>query len=84
MRLNEEGYRHDFITHAAKEYVRGPVHTNTIEGFWAWFKRGVNGTHVWVSKQHLDKYLGEFEFRFNLRKSPHLMFDLLLAAFPRG
>jgi predicted RNA-binding Zn-ribbon protein involved in translation (DUF1610 family)/transposase-like protein len=83
MRLNEEGYRHDFITHAAKEYVRGPVHTNTIEGFWAWFKRGVNGTHVWVSKQHLDKYLGEFEFRFNLRKSPHLMFDLLLAAFPR-
>jgi predicted RNA-binding Zn-ribbon protein involved in translation (DUF1610 family)/transposase-like protein len=83
MCLKEEGYRHDFVTHAAKEWVRGQVHTNTIEGFWAALKRGINGTHVWVSRKHLDKYLGEFEFRYNLRKSPHLMFDLLLAAFPR-
>lgn len=81
--LSKGGFRHKWVNHKAKEYVRGPVHTNTIEGFWSWFQRGVNGTHVWVSQKHLPKYLGEFEFRFNLRKSPHLMFDLLLAAFPR-
>jgi transposase len=81
--LPEYGYQHGTVNHNAKEYVRGPVHTNTIEGFWAWLKRGINGTHVWVSPAHLPKYLGEFEFRFNLRKSPHLMFDVLLAAFPR-
>jgi transposase-like protein len=82
-KLPEEGYRHGTVNHSAKEYVRGPVHTNTIDGFWAWLKRGIGGTHVWVSKKHLPNYLGEFEFRFNLRKSPHLMFDVLLAAFPR-
>lgn len=80
--LREEGYSHGTVNHSAGEYVRGLVHTNTIEGFWSWFKRGVNGTHVWISKKHMDKYLGEFEFRFNLRKQPHLMFDLLLLAFP--
>ncbi|MGE0650507.1 MAG: IS1595 family transposase [Alphaproteobacteria bacterium] len=82
--LTEEGYRHEFVTHVAKEWVRGDVHTNTLEGFWAALKRAINGTHIWVSRKHLDKYLGEFEFRYNLRKQPHLMFDLLLAAFPRG
>lgn len=81
--LAEEGYQHGTVNHAAKEYVRGPVHTNTIEGFWAWVKRGIYGTHVWVSPKHLPKYLGEFEYRYNLRKTPHLMFDLLLQAFPR-
>jgi hypothetical protein len=82
--LAYEGYRHATVNHAAREYVRGPVHTNTIEGFWAWLKRGINGTHVWVSRKHLSKYLGEFEYRFNLRKRQDLMFDLLLASFPRG
>lgn len=81
--LVDEGYQHGTVNHAAKEYVRGPVHTNTIEGFWAWVKRGIYGTHVWVSPKHLPKYLGEFEYRYNLRKTPHLMFDLLLQAFPR-
>ncbi len=81
--LTEEGYQHGTVNHAAKEYVRGPVHTNTIEGFWAWVKRGVYGTHVWVSEKHLPSYLGEFEYRYNLRKTPHLMFDLLLQAFPK-
>ena len=80
--LAGEGYRHGTVNHRLKQWTRGPVHTNTIEAFWAWLKRGINGTHVWVSRKHLPKYLGEFEFRFNLRKSPYLMFDLLLASFP--
>jgi transposase len=83
MHLRQYGYAHGTVNHAAKEYVRGEVHTNTIEGFWSWLKRGVNGTHVWVSPKHLPKYLGEFEYRFNLRKQPALMFELLLRAFPR-
>lgn len=63
--------------------MRGPVHTNTIESFWAQLKRGVNGTYIHVSEKHIDKYLAEFEYRFNLRKSPHLMFEALTLAFRR-
>jgi len=81
--LPEEGYHHGAVNHSRKEYVRGPVHTNTIEGFWSWMKRQISGTHVWVSPKHLPKYLGEMEFRFNLRKSPELMFELLILAFPK-
>ena len=42
--LKEEGYHHGTVNHAQKEYVRGPVHTNTIEGFWSWMKRQIEGT----------------------------------------
>jgi transposase len=77
------GYEHQAVDHSAKEYARGDVHTNTIEGFWANVKRGINGTYVWVSKKHLRTYLREFEYRHNLRQSPDLMFDCLLAAFPK-
>ncbi|TNE42435.1 MAG: IS1595 family transposase [Alphaproteobacteria bacterium] len=80
--LHEEGYRHGKVNHSMGQYVNGPVHTNTIEGFWAALKRGVKGTHIWVSPKHLQKHLCEFEYRFNLRETPHLMFDLLLLAFP--
>jgi transposase len=79
--LSQYGYRHGTVNHSEKEYVRGPVHTNTIENFWLWLKRGINSTHVHVSAKHLPKYLAEFEFRYNLRHSPHLMFDVLLSAF---
>lgn len=77
------GYDHQMVDHSAKEYVRGDVHTNSIEGFWANVKRGISGTHVWVSKKHLQTYLHEFEYRHNLRRTPYLMSDLLLAAFPK-
>lgn len=81
MNIGQYGYRHGTVNHARKEYVRDPIHTNTIENFWAWLKRGINGTHVHVSAKHLPKYLGEFEYRYNLRHAPHVMFDVLLAAF---
>ncbi len=82
-KLPFKGYRHGTVDHSKKEYVRGLAHTNSIEGFWAWMKRQISGTHVWVSKKHLPNYLGEMEYRFNLRKSPELMFELLLLAFPK-
>lgn len=82
--LPEHGYAHGTVNHSQKEWVRGPVHTNTIEAFWRHFKRTVSGTHIWVSKKHLQKYLWEHEFRWNLPRDPQLMFDALLIAFPKG
>lgn len=79
--ISSYGYRHSTVNHGAKEYVRGDTHTNTIEGFWAVVKRTIKGTHIWVSKKYLPLYLGEIEYRFNLRRSPSVMFDLLVQAF---
>jgi transposase len=81
--IERHGFDHETVNHSAKEYVRGDVHTNTIESFWSQVKRGINGTYVWVSKKHLQTYLREFEYRHNLRKQPMLMFELLLQAFPK-
>lgn len=74
-------YDHSTVNHSIKEYVRGEYHTNTIEGFWAMIKRSIRGTHIHVSPKHLPKYLAEFEYRWNMRKQSHLMFDRLLASF---
>jgi transposase-like protein len=60
---------HETVKHADYEYVRGDVTTNTVEGFFALLKRGVYGTFHSVSKQHLHRYLAEFSFRYNHRKS---------------
>ena len=79
--LSMAGYYHMFVSHQTGEYVNGDAHTNTIEGFWSIIKRSIRGTHVHVSKKWMQSYLGEFEFRYNLRKAPHLMFARLLAAF---
>ena len=70
-----------FLNHSI-EYVRYNVHTNSIEAFWSNVKRSISGTHVWVSKKHLQTYLCEFEYRYNLRKEPELMMDALLKSFP--
>jgi transposase-like protein len=61
------GDRHQTVNHSEREYARGPVHTNTIEGFFSLLKRGVYGTFHSVSKHHLDRYLAEFAFRYNTR-----------------
>jgi transposase-like protein len=80
-KLAGRGFKHGSVNHSIDEWVRGDVHTNTVEGFWSMLKRSIRGTHIHVSRKHLPKYLGEFEFRYNMRKAPHLMFDLLVAAF---
>jgi transposase-like protein len=82
-RLDNHGFDHESVNHSADEFVRGEAHTNTIESFWAMLKRGINGTYIHVSKKHLQRYLWEFEYRHNLRRSPHLMFEILLIAFQR-
>jgi len=60
-------YAHKVINHA-EEYVRGNVHTNSIENFWSLLKRGIKGTYVSVEPFHLFRYLDEQSFRFNTRK----------------
>lgn len=78
------GLRHVTVEHSAGEYARPDgAGINSIEGFWAQLKRGINGTHIHVSSKHLWKYLGEFEYRWNMRHVPYLMLDRLMHSFPR-
>lgn len=63
-------YEHDFVTHSQREYKKGKTHTNTIENFWSVLKRGLYGTYHCVSEKHLQRYLCEFQTRFNLRSMP--------------
>jgi len=66
------GRKHDQVNHKAEEYVRYEngvcITTNSIEGYFATLKRGINGVYHHVGKQHLHRYLSEFDFRYNARK----------------
>lgn len=66
------GSKHETIKHKEKIYVRGEVYTNTVESAFSLFKRGLTGAFHKVSLKHLQRYLNEFSFRFNNRKSPDL------------
>ena len=64
--LNKE-YLHAFVWHTKGEYGRGEVHTNTIEGYFSIFKRGMKGVYQHCSEKHLHRYLAEFDFRYSNR-----------------
>jgi len=81
--LGTQGFNHGTVNHGQEEYVKGIHHVNSVEGFWSQVKRSIKGTHVHVSQKHMAKYLGEFEFRYNMRSTPSLMFSRLLGAFVR-
>jgi transposase len=72
------GYKHLRIEHSAKEYVRGHVHTNSIEGFWSLLKRGIGGVYHSVSEKYLQDYINEYGFRYNHRKDDKPMFLTVL------
>jgi transposase-like protein len=74
----DEDTRHEAVDHNAEEWVRGECHTNTVENAWSLFKRSIVGAYHQVSAKHLDRYLDEFEFRFNNRNNPYLFRDTLL------
>lgn len=61
---------HETVKHSAKEYARGYVTTNSVEGFFGVFKRGMKGTYQHCAEKHLHRYLAEFDFRFNNRTAP--------------
>ncbi|MEO7307113.1 MAG: IS1595 family transposase [Ferruginibacter sp.] len=77
-RIKEE-YQHIVINHLSGEYVRGGFHNNTIEGFWSQLKRTIKGTHIHVSRRHLQKYVDEVAFRYEQKDKQDTMFDTILS-----
>jgi transposase-like protein len=65
--VGQEFASHESVNHKAEEYVRGDVHTNTIEGYFSIFKRGMKGIYQHCSEKHLHRYLAEYDFRYNTR-----------------
>ena len=78
------GYKHRRIKHSARVYVRGDVHTNTIEGFWSLVKRGIGGVYHAVSQKYLQSYLDEYSFRYNRRDKGNLIFNAILERVSGG
>lgn len=76
--LQDEDTRHDTVTHSKKEWVRGDVHTNTVESVWSLLKRSIIGSYHHVSVKHLPAYIDELEWRYNNRKNPYLFRDTLI------
>jgi transposase-like protein len=66
--VGKEFAAHETVNHSAKEYARGDVTTNTVEGYFSIFKRGMRGVYQHCSEKHLHRYLAEFDFRYNMRK----------------
>ena len=70
--VGKEYADHQTVRHADKEYVRGDVHTNSIEGYFGLFKRGMRGVYQHCGEQHLQRYLTEFDFRYSTRHTTDL------------
>lgn len=66
-KLSDDFASHDFVRHQQGEYGCGEIHTNTIEGFYSIFKRGMKGVYQHCSKEHLHRYMAEFDFRYSNR-----------------
>jgi hypothetical protein len=67
--LGTYGYPHGTVDHGIRQYVVGAIHTNTIEGFWSIFKRGIVGSFHKVSAKYMPLYVAEFQFRYNNREN---------------
>jgi len=65
--VGREFDKHDRVLHGAREYVRGDTFSNTVEGFFSIFKRGMRGIYQHCGEQHLHRYLAEFDFRYSNR-----------------
>ena len=76
--IGDENTKHETVNHSANEWVRGDVHTNSVENVWSLLKRSIIGSYHKVSTKHLDSYLDELEWRFNGRENPYLFRDTLM------
>jgi transposase-like protein len=65
--LGAQFWQHQAVRHSTGEYVRGMVHTNTVEGYFSIFKRGMKGVYQHCKEKHLHRYLAEFDFRYSYR-----------------
>jgi transposase-like protein len=77
--LTDADTTHEQVNHSANEWVRGDVHTNTVESVWSLFKRSIVGSYHHMSVKHMDSYLDEFEWRFNNRHNDYLFRDTIKA-----
>jgi transposase-like protein len=76
-----KNYNHQIVNHRKKEYVNGKASTNSAENFNLCLKRGIYGTHHWVSKKYVQTYIDEVVFRYNTRNhSNQERFDLVLGS----
>lgn len=75
--IEDANTRHETVNHHIEEWVRGDVHTNTVEGVWSLVKRSIVGSYHHVSVKHLDSYLDEVEWKYNNRKNPNLFRDTI-------
>lgn len=72
-------YNHIRVNHKRKQYVKGVAHTNSLEGFWSLFKRGIVGQYHQISDRYVDKYLNEFCFRYSNRNvDSNVTFNLVI------
>jgi transposase-like protein len=69
LKIGQHFAEHSSVNHSAGEYVRGAISTNTVESYFAILKRGLIGTYHHVSPEHLRRYVGEFDFRYNNRSA---------------
>lgn len=67
VKIGNEFVGHESVDHSKEEYVRGDCHTNTLEGYFSIFKRGMKGVYQHCAERHLHRYLAEFDFRYNNR-----------------
>lgn len=67
LNVGKEFVEHGVVKHGQEEYVRGDVHTNTAEGYFSIFKRGMKGVYQHCREKHLHRYMAEFDFRYNNR-----------------
>jgi transposase-like protein len=75
--IGDENTRHESVSHAREEWVRGDVHTNTVENVWSLLDRSIMGSFHQLSVKHLPAYLDEIAFRFNNRENPFLFRDTI-------
>ncbi|MGA2598771.1 MAG: IS1595 family transposase [Bryobacteraceae bacterium] len=83
MNLERRGFEHEIVIHSDKEWVRGDVHTQSIDGFWSLLKRGVVGSFHQISIKHLNRYIQEFSYRFNGSENQE-MFAITVACLALG
>ncbi len=69
LNLGDHFASHESVNHGKEEYVRGDAHTNSVEGFYSIFKRGMKGVYQHCSERHLHRYVAEFDFRYTNRSA---------------
>lgn len=79
--LTDKNTTHQRVSHSTYEWVRGDVHTNSVESVWSLFKRSIVGSYHHMSVKHMDAYLDEMEWRYNNRHNDYLFRDTLRALF---